>query len=359
MCAARLSANRNALPADMSAPSPLDEAEIAALFEPLQSFGHVLAAVSGGPDSMALMGLLARWGALRDVTISVATVDHGFRPEARAEAEFVARIAGDLGLACTILTREGPVPDSGLQEAAREARYDLLYGCARAIGARALVTAHHADDQAETVLMRLCHASGPGGLAGMRMDTPRGEVTLIRPFLDVPRARLAASLAELGLESLTDPSNADPRFERVRLRQLADVLSGLGLTRERLVLLGKRAARADAALDRAAEAAFTRHSLPGAAGLDAAGLDAVGLDFAATLFGEPQEIIVRVLAKGLARTVPDRQVRLERLEDLVEALCAAQGRQEPLGRTLGGVVVRLSPAGRLNLSPEGPRGAKT
>jgi len=354
MCAARLSANRNALPADMSAPSPLDEAEIAALFEPLQSFGHVLAAVSGGPDSMALMGLLARWGALRDVTISVATVDHSFRPEARAEAEFVARIAGDLGLACTILTREGPVPDSGLQEAAREARYDLLYGCARAIGARALVTAHHADDQAETVLMRLCHASGPGGLAGMRMDTPRGEVTLIRPFLDVPRARLAASLAELGLESLTDPSNADPRFERVRLRQLADVLSGLGLTRERLVLLGKRAARADAALDRAAEAAFTRHSLPGAAGLDA-----VGLDFAATLFGEPQEIIVRVLAKGLARTVPDRQVRLERLEDLVEALGAAQGRQEPLGRTLGGVVVRLSPAGRLNLSPEGPRGAKT
>ena len=181
------------------------------------------------------------------------------------------------------------------------------------------------------------------------MDTPRGEVTLIRPFLDVPRARLAASLAELGLESLTDPSNADPRFERVRLRQLADVLSGLGLTRERLVVLGKRAARADAALDRAAEAAFTRHSLPGAA----------GLDFAATLFGEPQEIIVRVLAKGLARTVPDRQVRLERLEDLVEALGAAQGRQEPLGRTLGGVVVRLSPAGRLNLSPEGPRGAKT
>lgn len=349
MCAARLSANRNALPANMSAPSPLDEAEIAALFEPLQSFGHVLIAVSGGPDSMALMGLLARWGALRDVTISVATVDHGFRPEARAEAEFVARIADDLGLACTILTREGPVPDSGLQEAAREARYDLLYGCARAIGARALVTAHHADDQAETVLMRLCHASGPGGLAGMRVDTPRGEVTLIRPFLDVPRVRLAASLAELGLESLTDPSNADPRFERVRLRQLANVLSGLGLTRERLVLLGKRAARADAALDRAAEAAFTRHSLAGAA----------GLDFAATLFGEPQEIIVRVLAKGLARTVPDRQVRLERLEDLVEALGAAQGRQEPLGRTLGGVVVRLSPAGRLNLSPEGPRGAKT
>lgn len=333
----------------MSAPAPLGEVEIAALFQPLQAFGHVLAAVSGGPDSMALMGLLARWAAAQGgVKVSIATVDHGFRPEARGEAEFVARAAAALGLSCTILTREGAVPDSGLQEAAREARYDLLYGCARAIQARALVTAHHADDQAETVLMRLCHASGPGGLAGMRTDTPRGEVTLVRPFLEVPRARLAASLADLGLESLTDPSNADPRFERVRLRELAGVLDGLGLSRDRLLLLGRRAARADAALDRAAELAFARHSASGAG----------GLSFAGTLFGEPREIILRVLAKGLARTVPDRPVRLERLEDLTEALCVAHGRQEALGRTLGGVLVRLDPKGRLSLGREGPRAAR-
>jgi tRNA(Ile)-lysidine synthase len=331
----------------MSAAAPLGEAEIAALFEPLNAFGHVLAAVSGGPDSMALMGLLARWARSQPhLTLSIATVDHGFRPEARAEAEFVAQAAQALGLSCTILTRKGPVPDSGLQEVAREARYDLLYGCARAIDARVLVTAHHADDQAETVLMRLCHASGPGGLAGMRSDMPRGAVTLMRPFLDVPQARLAASLAELGLASLSDPSNADPRFERVRLRQLGDALAGFGLTRDRLVLLAKRAARADAALDRAAETAFVSHRL--------AGPD--GMAFAVTLFGEPREIIVRVLAKGLARTVPDRQVRLERLEDLTEALCEAYGRREALGRTLGGAIVRLSPAGRLNLAPEGPRG---
>jgi hypothetical protein len=112
------------------------------------------------------------------------------------------------------------------------------------------------------------------------------------------------------------------------------------------VLLAKRAARADAALDRAAETAFMSHRL--------AGPD--GMAFAVTLFGEPREIIVRVLAKGLARTVPDRQVRLERLEDLTEALCEAYGRREALGRTLGGAIVRLSPAGRLNLAPEGPRG---
>ena len=346
---ARSIANRNALTAKMSAAAPLGEAEIAALFEPLNAFGHVLAAVSGGSDSMALMGLLAQWArAQPHLKLSIATVDHGFRPEARAEAEFVAQTAEALGLSCTILTREGPVPDSGLQEAAREARYDLLYGCARAIDARVLVTAHHADDQAETVLMRLCHASGPSGLAGMRSDMPRGAVTLMRPFLNVPKARLAASLVELGLESLNDPSNADPRFERVRLRHLGDVLAGFGLTRERLGLLAKRAARADAALDRAAETAFVRHRLAGPN----------GMAFAGTLFGEPREIILRVLAKGLARTVSDRQVRLERLEDLTEALCQAYGRRETLGRTLGGAVVRLSPAGWLNLDAEGPRGGQ-
>lgn len=346
---ARSIANRNALTAKMSAAAPLGEAEIAALFEPLNAFGHVLAAVSGGSDSMALMGLLAQWArAQPHLTLSIATVDHGFRPEARAEAEFVAQTAEALGLSCTILTREGPVPDSGLQEAAREARYDLLYGCARAIDARVLVTAHHADDQAETVLMRLCHASGPSGLAGMRSDMPRGAVTLMRPFLNVPKARLAASLVELGLESLNDPSNADPRFERVRVRHLGDVLAGFGLTRERLGLLAKRAARADAALDRAAETAFVRHRLAGPN----------GMAFAGTLFGEPREIILRVLAKGLARTVPDRQVRLERLEDLTEALCQAYGRRETLGRTLGGAVVRLSPAGWLSLDAEGPRGGQ-
>ena len=346
---ARSIANRNALTAKMSAAAPLGEAEIAALFEPLNAFGHVLAAVSGGSDSMALMGLLAQWArAQPHLILSIATVDHGFRPEARAEAEFVAQTAEALGLSCTILTREGPVPDSGLQEAAREARYDLLYGCARAIDARVLVTAHHADDQAETVLMRLCHASGPSGLAGMRSDMPRGAVTLMRPFLNVPKARLAASLVELGLESLNDPSNADPRFERVRLRHLGDVLAGFGLTRERLGLLAKRAARADAALDRAAETAFVRHRLAGPN----------GMAFAGTLFGEPREIILRVLAKGLARTVSDRQVRLERLEDLTEALCRAYGRRETLGRTLGGAVVRLSPAGWLSLDAEGPRGGQ-
>lgn len=331
----------------MTGAAPLDEVESAALLAPLAAYNHILLAVSGGPDSMALMGLCARWmqacgGSPR---VSVASVDHGFRPEARGEAEFVCREASQLGLDATILTRTGAMPESGLQEAAREARYDLLYTHARTIGAQALVTAHHADDQAETVLMRLCRGSGPGGLAGMRIDTPRGEVVLLRPFLTVPRDRIGATLGVLGLDSLADPSNSDPRFERVRLRQLAATLNDLGLSRERLLLLGQRAARADAALDRAAETAWARHRLAA----DPA------LAFAPGLFGEPAEIILRVLGKALARTVPDRVIRLERLEDLGDALSAARARNEPLARTLGGVLIRMDAAGRVGFVPEGPR----
>ena len=341
-----LSANKSALPAKMEDGAPLSAAEVDALFASLRPYSHIVLAVSGGPDSMALMGLVAEWARTHSApTISVATVDHGFRAEARDEALFVAHWAASLGLPCHILTREGPVPQSGLQEAARAARYQLLYDCAQSIGAQALVTAHHADDQAETVLMRLCHASGPAGLAGMRADTPRGAVVLLRPFLTVPHDRLFASLTRMGLPSLNDPSNADPRFERVRIRQLAQSLAALGLTRERLILLGQRAARADAALERAAEAAWQRHKMAfeGVQG------------FAPGLFGEPREIMIRVLAQAIARLGSGRPVRLERLEGLVEALCEAKSRHERLGRTLGGVVVRLDEAGRISLFTEGPR----
>lgn len=347
MCAPLSGANRSAPPADMNGVAPLHEAERAALLAPLAAYSHLLIAVSGGPDSMALMGLCAAWAKAQGhpLRVSVASVDHGFRPEARSEAEFVCREAAQLGLTGTILTRTGPMPESGLQEAARAARYDLLYAHARAIGAQALVTAHHADDQAETVLMRLCRGSGPGGLAGMRTDTPRGAVVLMRPFLAVPRARIMATLAVLGLASLADPSNSDPRFERVRLRQLAGTLAELGLSRERLLLLGQRAARADAALDKAAEMAWAKHRL----------MSHPSLTFGATLFGEPREILLRVLAKGLAQIGTGRQIRLERLEDLGEALSAAHAQNEALARTLGGAIVRLDAKGRLNLVPEGPR----
>src|SRR5918996_1752118 len=139
-------------------------------------------AVSGGPDSLALLLLAA---AARPGQIEAATVDHGFRPEARDEAATVAGICGKLGVPHTILTARGnDVPTTAIQERARRERYRLLGYWAEERGLGGLATAHHADDQAETLLMRLSRGSGVGGLGGTRRKRALSEdVLLLRPLL--------------------------------------------------------------------------------------------------------------------------------------------------------------------------------
>ena len=189
-------ADRRPAPAvpDPAGPLGLDEAR--PLLAPFRLARAVLLAVSGGPDSTALMHLAAA-AAQADPTLpplAVATVDHGLRPEARAEAEAVAGAADALGLPHHLLAWDGPKPETRLQERARQRRYDLLAGCARDIGATHIATAHTLDDQAETVLFRLMRGSGVAGLAGMAASVHRGGVVHLRPFLGVPKARLVASL---------------------------------------------------------------------------------------------------------------------------------------------------------------------
>jgi tRNA(Ile)-lysidine synthetase-like protein len=204
-----------------------------------------LLAVSGGPDSTALMHLVAR---LRRYDVLVATVDHGLRPEARAEADAVGAQAAALGLSHHILAWEGPKPRAGLQERAREARSALLLACAREEGAARILTGHTLDDQAETVLMRLAWGSGIGGLGAMRSVTFLGDVALCRPFLPVAKARLVATCRTEEWPFASDPSNADPRFARPRLRRLQAVLAREGLTPRRLATLARRAQQAEDAL---------------------------------------------------------------------------------------------------------------
>ncbi|MBN6823114.1 tRNA lysidine(34) synthetase TilS, partial [Methylobacterium organophilum] len=173
----------------------------------------MLLAVSGGPDSSALMHAAAR---LRDATgasLRVATVDHGLRPESGAEAEAVGRAARALGLPHAILTWAGAKPGTGLQDAARRARYALLAAHAEAVGAGLVLTGHTRDDQAETVLIRLAAGSGPAGLAGMRAERDLGPgLALGRPFLHLPKASLVAWCAARGVAYARDPANGDPRF---------------------------------------------------------------------------------------------------------------------------------------------------
>ncbi len=176
-------------------------------------------AVSGGGDSMALALLADGWARARKGRIVALTVDHGLRPEARAEARRVARRMKQLDITHRTLVWRGAKPQAGVQEAARAARYRLLGDACEAEGALHLLIAHTRDDQAETVLLRLTAGSGPHGLAAMPIVSERPGYRLVRPLLGVPRARLRATLRVHGQDWIEDPSNSDERFARIRVRR--------------------------------------------------------------------------------------------------------------------------------------------
>jgi tRNA(Ile)-lysidine synthase len=173
--------------------------------------GRLGVAVSGGSDSVALLLLAV---AACPGTVAAATVDHGLRPESAGEAAFVATLCAERAVPHVTLTPDTPIGGS-LQAAARAARYALLEQWRASEGLDWLLTAHHLDDQAETVLMRLNRGAGVGGLSGVRAINGR----VLRPLLGWRRTELAAICAAAGISPVDDPSNADPRFDRSRLRQ--------------------------------------------------------------------------------------------------------------------------------------------
>src|SRR5882724_4712273 len=181
---------------------------------------RVLCAVSGGPDSMALLHAL--WE-LRDrwhLTLEVATIDHGLRPAARAEAQQVAARAADLGLRWHLVTvdvrgaRARAGRGASWQDVARRLRLASLVDLADAIGAGSIALGHQADDQVETILFRILRGTGVRGLAGI----PYRRERFVRPLLDVSREEVLAYLRRRSIPFIEDPSNADPRFTRARLR---------------------------------------------------------------------------------------------------------------------------------------------
>ena len=181
--------------------APVSAAEAKAFFSDLEQFPVLVLAVSGGPDSTALMVLAARWRqSLESKPALIAvTIDHGLRAQAKREAAAVGRLARKLGLAHRTLRWTGKKPTTGLQQAARMARYRLLAEAAREAKAMHILTAHTLDDQAETVLIRMSRGSGVTGLGAMaRMSSlPRqgaGQIKLVRPLLETSKSRLIATL---------------------------------------------------------------------------------------------------------------------------------------------------------------------
>lgn len=307
----------------------IDDATLLRCFAPLEGSDGIALAVSGGADSLALVLLARRWATLARISsrIVVLTVDHGLRHEAAAEAAEVARMAVALGFPVRILRWDGPYPETGIEAAARDARYRLLFDATSEAGLGHLATAHHRDDQAETVLMRLARGSGVYGLAGMARRSERGDAVLVRPLLDIPRADLNAVVAAAGLVPVDDPHNRDHRFARARMRALMPVLAREGMTAERLAATVQRLRRAAAALDH-----YVDRLLAAAGTVDQFG--AIRL-LRALWLAEPEEVRLRALARILRAAGGGEHVpRIERLVALAEALSG----DSAVRRTLAGVV---------------------
>ena len=287
-------------------------------------------AVSGGPDSLALLLLAA---AAFPAQVEAATVDHGLRPEGAAEAAFVGDLCAARGISHATLA--GPAIQGSIQAGARALRYRLLDDWARDHGLAFVLTAHHQDDQAETLLMRLQRGAGVAGLAGIR---PRAEIdglTILRPLLGWRRAELAEIVAQAGLVPVEDPSNRDDRFDRARLRKQlggADWLDAAALARSAAAL-----GEAEEALDWTVEQLIAERveDAQGALTFHAADL--------------PAELRRRVLIRLLALLVPAGPPRGDAVQRLLTALEAGQT------ATLAGVRCEGGPVWRLG--PEGPRRA--
>jgi len=213
------------VPLSGPAAQPLSTTEFSDLMRaagPFPGSAAVAVAVSGGADSMTLLALAHDWARGTGASLTALTVDHGLRPESRAEAAQVGAWCRSRGIAHATLTWQGEKPEKGIQAAARAARYALLEDWCRAQGHSELLVAHSQNDQAETFLMRMSRGSGIDGLAAMPLVSFHDGVRLIRPLLTVPRSRIEASAAARNLTPVSDPSNLDRRYARVRMRdQLA------------------------------------------------------------------------------------------------------------------------------------------
>ncbi|MBR0718063.1 tRNA lysidine(34) synthetase TilS [Bradyrhizobium liaoningense] len=340
--------------------SPISAAAAKALFAELRNAPALVLAVSGGPDSVALMWLAARWrrSLARGPELVVVTVDHGLRKDAAREAREVKRLARSLDLTHRTMRWTGAKPKTGLPAAAREARYRLLVKAARAAGATHVLTAHTRDDQAETLLMRLLRGSGIAGLSAMARITQRDGIALARPLLEVPKSQLIATLARAKIGFADDPTNRDPAYTRPRLRALLPTLAAEGGNVRNLARLAARLARANAAVDVLADGAERFLALRDR---DRLSHDAPTRSFEAQAFAMlPEEVRLRLLLRAIDAVGHEGPAELGKVEALLAALDRAIAeetgrRASGTGRarfkqTLAGALVSLS-RGRILIAP--------
>lgn len=295
----------------------------------------VAAAVSGGPDSMALVHLLWHWAKPLGVRVKAYTVDHGLRPESLSEAIQVGDWVRHTlpGIEHEILTWTGEKPQKRIMEEARAARYELLQEAMKRDALKHLFVAHHQDDQAETFLFRLAKGSGLDGLAAMRLrqDMDRGQV-IVRPLLNVSKADLVALCDQNSIPYIRDPSNESPEYARPRLRAMQTLLADEGLSPKRLATTAKRLMRARDALEKLSRVMFNNCILQ---------RREKGFLFEYDMLRDThEELSLRVILQAMHELRPeaDYAPRLEKAEALLERLL-----HDPAfnGATLGGCAFAL------------------
>ncbi len=301
-----------------------DFARRMAALGPFEMAPMLAVALSGGRDSMALALLADGWARSRGGKVVAITVDHGLRPESADEAVRVGRWMAARGIDHRILVWSGQKPATGIQAAARRARYRLLEDWCRDAGALHLLLGHHRDDQVETFLLRAAAGSGEDGLAAMTAVRETAAVRLLRPLLDVPRTSLGATLQQAGQDWIDDPSNQDPAYARTRIR--AQLANG---PVDGLVETARRLGRARGAIE-----AATARMLAETAHLHPAGFATLDID---QLRSAPDEPAIRALGAVVTavggRRHPPSLDRLERLHRRV-----TDGKSATLARC------RLAPA---------------
>jgi tRNA(Ile)-lysidine synthase len=365
----------NAMPDDNSA---ISAQQAKRLFADWKAAPAIVLAVSGGPDSIALMWLAARWrrALARGPRLIAVTVDHGLRSEAAREARDVKRLARTLDLPHRTLRWTGPKPKTGLPAAARTARYRLLAQAARTHGATHILTAHTRDDQAETLLMRMLRGSGIAGLAAMARESERDGLLLARPFLNISKSQLIATLKKAKVGFADDPTNRDTNFTRPRIRAVMPVLAAEGGDARNLARLASRLARANRAVEVLVDGAehylalrdqgldanfgakfFTAKSF--AAKSFAANISATNTFDATAFAAMPDEIRLRLLLRAIDRSGHEGPAELGKVEALLSALDRAVTenagkRRRRLKQTLAGALVSLV-GGRIRVERAPPR----
>ena len=313
------------LTSDLPPSDPAFDCAMAGL-GPFETAPRLVAAVSGGRDSTALVLMAKAWTAARGGELLAFTVDHRLRPGSADEAAIAGARLAPFGIPHRILTRTGPLARGNVQAAARKARYELLAKACRDTGALHLLLGHHLEDQGETAAMRAERGSGDLGLAAMAPVSELADMRLLRPLLERPRRDLEAYLARLGVEWIDDPTNLAPSSARGRLRAAMTPAQLAALGREAAARASRRREREDR----------TAGLLAGTVELHDSGIARVDI---ARMLASPDggAALGRLLATLGGKVHPPRSARIAGL--------AARLRDAPAASVLGGCALMRTRTG--------------